>query len=85
MTSAPASYAQLLERENRAAMEQDSADALAKAHNENLRRQEEMQRKQDEELEEQRRQLNEHQEHLRREAELARCERTRQAAISDQT
>lgn len=63
----------MLERENKAAMEQDAADALTMANAANQRRLEDMQRQQDEELEEQRRQLDEHQEHLRREAELARC------------
>lgn len=77
-------FAKMIERESRAAMEQDTADALAKAHEENLKRQAEMQRKQDKELEQQRRQLDEHQEHLRREAELARCERAWSAPISDQ-
>lgn len=67
--------AKMLARESRAAMERDAADALARANEENLRRQEEMQRQQEKELTEQRRLLDEHQEHLRREAELARCER----------
>lgn len=55
-------------------MERDTADALARANEENRWRQEELQRQQERELEEQKRQLEEHQEHLRREAEIARCE-----------
>lgn len=68
------SLAKMLARESKAAMERDAADVLARANEENLRRQEEMQRQQEEELAEQRRLLDEHQEHLRKEAEIARCD-----------
>ncbi len=66
------SAAKMIARENRAAMERDTADALARANEENRWHQEELQRQQERELEEQKRRLEEHQEHLRREAELAR-------------
>lgn len=75
----------MLARENKAAMEQEAADALARANEEKWRRQEEMQRRQDEELEAQRRQLAEHQEHLRREAEVVRCANERVHAVLQQT
>lgn len=63
---------QMLERESKAAIDQEAAEAQTRAEEDMLLRQEEIRKHQAEELEEHKRQLDEQQEHIKREAELAR-------------